>query len=99
MSYILYSHPNQYLYIEGTKIMEQHVLPDFGGRRTGGDRRVLFTKMPFESERRSGEDRRHGIERRLEARFMTGAIKDLNTIKFEKPSTLGKLLKVKKNKV
>jgi len=79
--------------------MEQHVLPDCGGRRTGGDRRLLFTKMPFESERRSGEDRRHGIERRLEARFMTGAIKNINTIKFEKPSTLGKLLMDKKKKV
>jgi len=79
--------------------MEQQVLPDCGGRRTAGDRRVLFTKMPFESERRSGEDRRLGIERRLEARFMKSAIKNLNTIKFEKPSTLGKLLKDKKKKV
>ena len=79
--------------------MEQQVLPDCGGRRTGGDRRILLTEMPFESERRSGEDRRHGIERRLEARFMTGVIKNLNTIKFEKPSTLGKLLKDKKKKV
>ena len=79
--------------------MEQHVLPDCGGRRTGSDRRVLFTRMPFASERRSGEDRRHGIERRLEARFMTGAIKNINTIKFEKPSTLGKLLKDNKKKV
>ena len=71
--------------------MEQKNLPDYGGRRSGIDRRVLFTKMPFESERRSNVDRRDRLERRLQARFVTGAIKNLNTIKFEKPSALGKL--------
>ena len=75
--------------------MEQQILPDHGGRRTGIDRRVLFAEIPFEDERRSGEDRRYGFERRLEARFMSGGIKNLNTIKFEKPSALGKLFNKK----
>ena len=76
--------------------MEQQALPDSGGRRSGIDRRVLFADMPLASERRSGEDRRTGFDRRLKVRFVTGGIKDLNTIKFEKPSKLGKILTPKK---
>ena len=79
--------------------MEQQNLPDHGGRRTGIDRRVLFSEIPFENERRSGEDMRNGFERRLQARFVSGAIKNLNTIKFAKPSALGKLLNKKSRKV
>ena len=78
--------------------MEQQILPDYGGRRSGIDRRVLITEMPSESERRTGEDRRTGFERRLQARFVSGAIKNLNTIKFEKPSTLGKIFSEKGKK-
>ena len=78
--------------------MEKQALPDWGGRRTGIDRRVLFTEMPFESERRSGEDRRLGLERRLQARFVTGGIKNLNKVKFEMPSTMGKMLGAEKKK-
>jgi hypothetical protein len=78
--------------------MEQQALPDSGGRRSGMERRVLFADLPFESERRSGEDRRTGFDRRLKARFVTGAIKDLNSIKFEKPSKLGKIFTPKKKK-
>ena len=80
------------------KIMAQQVLVDFGGRRTGMERRVVFTEVPFEPERRSGEDRRTGFERRLRARFVSGALKNLNTVKFEKPSTLGRLFKDKHKK-
>ena len=71
--------------------MEQHFLPDFGGRRTGLDRRFLMSQMPSESERRSGEDRRTGLERRLQARFVSGTLKDLNAISLGKPSTIWKL--------
>ena len=78
--------------------MEQQALPDSGGRRSGIDRRVLFSDIPFESERRSGEDRRTGLDRRVKVRFVTRAIKDLNTIKFEKPSKLGKIFTPKKKK-
>ena len=78
--------------------MEQQALSDFGGRRTGIDRRVLFTEMPFDSERRSGDDRRTGFERRLKARFVSGAVKNINTVKFEKLSTLGSFAKEKNKK-
>ena len=78
--------------------MEQHALPDYGGRRSGIDRRALFTEIPFEPERRSGEDRRTGFERRMQARFVSGGIKNINTIKFEKLSTLGSLIKEKNKK-
>ena len=76
--------------------MEQQALSDYGGRRSGIDRRVLFTEMPFEPERRSGGDRRTGFERRLKTRFVSGSIKNLNTIKFEKLSNIGSLFKDKK---
>ena len=78
--------------------MVQQVLPDCGGRRSGIDRRVLFAEMPFEPERRTGEDRRTGFERRLQARFVSGAVKNLDTIKFEKLSTLGGLFNEKNKK-
>lgn len=78
--------------------MEQQILSDHGGRRTGVDRRVLAAEFPFEPERRSGEDRRNGFERRLEARFVSGGIKNLNAIKFEKPSAVGKFLYKKSKK-
>ena len=78
--------------------MEQQALPDSGGRRSGIDRRVLFADMPLESERRSGEDRRTGLDRRLKLRFVTRSLKDLNAIKFEKPSKLGQILSPGKKK-
>lgn len=78
--------------------MDQHALPDHGGRRSGIDRRVLFTNMPSESERRYGDDRRVGFDRRLKVRFVSGGIKNLNTIKFEKLSTMGRLIKEKNKK-
>ena len=78
--------------------MEEQIAPDFGGRRSGIDRRVLLTEMPFESERRTGQDRRTGFERRLQARFVSGGIKNINAIKFEKPSRLGKIFSDKRKK-
>ena len=78
--------------------MEQQALPDHGGRRSGIDRRVLFTKMPSESERRFGDDRRTGFDRRLKVRFVSRGIKNLNAVKFEKLSTMGRLIKDKHKK-
>ena len=78
--------------------MEQQALPDSGGRRSGIERRVLLAEMPFDSDRRSGEDRRTGFDRRLKVRFLAGTIKNLNTIKFEKPSKMGKIFTTKKKK-
>jgi hypothetical protein len=78
--------------------MEQQALPDHGGRRSGIDRRVLFTEMPSETERRFGDDRRMGFDRRLKVRFVSRAIKNLNTIKFDKLSTMGSLIKEKNKK-
>ncbi|MCD4720751.1 MAG: hypothetical protein K8S13_12980 [Desulfobacula sp.] len=43
------------------------VLPDNDGRRSGNDRRVFSYAEHF-PERRSGEDRRSGFDRRLKLR-------------------------------
>jgi hypothetical protein len=79
--------------------MEQQTLADYGGRRSGIDRRVQFTHMSLDAERRTGVDRRDGLERRLKIRFVSGTIKNLNTIKFEKPSTIRNILNNKSKKV
>ena len=78
--------------------MEQQIAPDFGGRRSGIDRRALLTEMPFESDRRTGQDRRTGFERRLQARFVSGGLKNINAIKFERPSRLGKIFSGKRKR-
>jgi hypothetical protein len=72
-------------------MMEHLFLHDNGGRRSGVERRVLSRNSPFESEKRSGEDRRKGIERRLEARIRSRSLKNLKTIQFERLSKLPKI--------
>ena len=67
------------------------LLHDNGGRRSGIERRVFLNAALFEYEKRFGEDRRDGVERRLESRLMPRALKNLNTIKFERPSKLPKV--------
>jgi hypothetical protein len=71
--------------------MEYLLLHDNGGRRSGIERRVLLGDSPFEFEKRFGEDRRDGFERRLESRIVSQSLKNLNTIKFERPSKLPKI--------
>ena len=66
-------------------------LHDNGGRRSGIERRVLLSSSDFEPERRSGEDRRQGIERRLEARIRSQSLKNLKAIQFERLSKLPKV--------
>ena len=46
----------------------KHVLPDNGGRRSGIDRRQ-FSFTQHIPERRSGKERRSGLDRRLEQRM------------------------------
>jgi hypothetical protein len=46
----------------------KHELPDNGGRRSGIDRRQL-TYTAHIPERRSGKERRSGLDRRLEQRI------------------------------
>jgi len=46
----------------------KHVLPDNGGRRSGIDRREFFYTEHF-PERRSGKERRSGVDRRLKPRM------------------------------
>ena len=46
----------------------KHVLPDNGGRRLGVDRRQ-FSYTQHIPERRSGKERRSGLDRRLEQRI------------------------------
>ncbi len=60
--------------------MEHLLLHDNGGRRSGIERRVLLSDSPFEFEKRFGEDRRNGFERRLDARIISPSLKNLNTI-------------------
>jgi len=67
------------------------LLHDNEGRRSGIERRVFLNHSLFEYEKRCGEDRRDGIERRLESRIMPRSLKNLNTIKFERPSKLPKI--------
>jgi hypothetical protein len=71
--------------------MEKLFLHDNGGRRSGIERRVLLSDSPFEFEKRFGEDRRDGLERRLKSRIAPRSLKNLNTIKFERPSKLPKI--------
>ena len=47
--------------------MRENGLLDNGGRRTGGDRRVFAYAMHI-PERRSGQDRRSGFDRRRNKR-------------------------------
>jgi hypothetical protein len=44
-----------------------YTLPDNGGRRSGTDRRE-FSYTSYIPERRSGKERRRGLDRRLKAR-------------------------------
>jgi len=44
-------------------ILEQLVIPDNGGRRSGGDRRNYSYTLHI-PEKRSGKDRRNGTDRR-----------------------------------
>ena len=46
----------------------KHVLPDNGGRRSGLDRRE-FSYTAHIPERRSGKERRSGVDRRIESRI------------------------------
>lgn len=46
----------------------KHVLPDNSGRRSGVDRRQ-FSYTQHIPERRSGKERRSGLDRRLEQRM------------------------------
>ena len=46
----------------------KHVLPDNGGRRSGIDRRE-FSYTVHIPERRSGKERRSGVDRRLKPRM------------------------------
>ena len=46
----------------------KHVLPDNGGRRSGIDRRQLSYTAHI-PERRSGKERRSGLDRRLDQRM------------------------------
>lgn len=71
--------------------MEHLLLHDNGGRRSGLERRLLIGDSSFEFEKRFDEDRREGIDRRLELRSMSRSLKNLNTIKFERPSKLPKV--------
>ena len=71
--------------------MEYLLLQDNDGRRSGIERRALLGDSPFEFEKRMGEDRRDGFERRLESRIMPRSLKNLNTLKFERPSKLPKI--------
>jgi len=73
--------------------MEQRILPDFGGRRSGLDRRMASASRPLKKEKRSGYERRNDFERRLQARFTSGTLKNLGTIKFDNPATFGKTKK------
>lgn len=71
--------------------MKHLLLQDNGGRRSGIERRVILSDSSYESDQRFGEDRREGFERRLELRIMSRSLKNLNTIKFERPSKLPKI--------
>lgn len=73
--------------------MEQMFLNDNGGRRSGLERRDLATSVILQSERRSGQDRRIGIERRLRIKLASRSLKDLGRVKFESPSKISKLKK------
>ena len=46
----------------------KNVLPDNGGRRSGVDRRQFYYTKHI-PERRSGKERRSGLDRRLEQRM------------------------------
>jgi len=73
--------------------MEQTFLNDNGGRRSGIERRDCTASTILESERRSGQDRRIGIERRLQKRLASRTLRNLNQVKFESPTKISKLKK------
>ena len=71
--------------------MEQLFQNDNGGRRSGLERRDFSAGTVWQSERRSGQDRRVGAERRLQLRLSSRTLKNLNQVKFESPSKISKL--------
>ncbi len=71
--------------------MEQMFSNDNGGRRSGLERRDFAANTAWESERRSGQDRRVGIERRLHLRLASRTLRDLNNVKFESPAKIKKI--------
>jgi len=73
--------------------MEQTFENDNGGRRSGLERRDFSASTLWQSERRSGQDRRVGIERRLQLRLTSRPLKDLSQVKFESPTKISKLKK------
>jgi len=73
--------------------VKQQILPDFGGRRSGIERRLTLASNPLKVERRSGYERRNDFERRLQSRFASGTLKNLDNIKFDYPATFGKTKK------
>ena len=73
--------------------MEEQVFNDNGGRRSGLERRDLTTGVIWDYERRTGQDRRIGIERRLHLRLASRSLGNLDHIKFESPSKISKLKK------
>lgn len=73
--------------------MEQMFINDNGGRRSGLERRDFSTITKWESEKRSGQDRRVGVERRLQFRLASRTLRNLNQVKFESPTKISKLKK------
>ncbi len=73
--------------------MEQIFQSDNGGRRSGLERRDFSIITKWESERRSGQERRVGAERRLQLRLASRTLRNLNQVKFESPSKISKLKK------
>jgi hypothetical protein len=74
--------------------MEQLFENDNDGRRSGIERRAISIDMQWEDpERRTNEERRMGVERRLQLRLASHSLKNLNTIKFETPSKISKFKK------
>lgn len=53
-----------------TKDNERILLKDNGGRRSGKDRRI-FAYAGYLPERRAGQDRRSGLDRRKVSRFQS----------------------------
>jgi hypothetical protein len=52
-----------------TSAAEIRLSIDNGGRRLGGDRRVVYSYHGYLPERRSGNDRRNGEDRRKKPRI------------------------------
>lgn len=56
------------MYAANATSPEKTMLNDNGGRRLGGDRRI-YTYNDHIPERRSGKERRSGLDRRKKTRF------------------------------